>query len=147
MTTEFDTGKERAMDLTGMRTPTGRRIEDITFEAILDGEITGHDFRITAAALKEQAAVARRAGRSQLGENFLRAAELTAVPDGELVAMYNALRPGRSTGEELERLAQRLIAEYDAPLNALLVREAIQAYQARGLLKYSTETPGTEKPG
>lgn len=134
------------MNSSGIRTPSGRRIEDITMGAIMNGEIDGQDFRITAAALEQQAAVARGVGRSQLGENFRRAAELTAVPDRELVAMYNALRPGRSTGEELEQLSQRLEKEYTAPLNAALVREALQVYRMRGLLKNSTEPPRKENP-
>ena len=133
------------MGASDIRTPSGRRIEDITLDAILNERIDGQDCRITASALKMQAEVARGAGRKQLGENFLRAAELAAVSDQELVSMYNALRPGRSTEEELTRLGQRLEVEINAPLNAALVREALEAYKKRGLLKNSTESPETGK--
>ena len=50
---------------------------------------------------------ARRAG-TQLAENLERAAELAAVPDDLLLAVYTALRPGRATAAELEEWAARL---------------------------------------
>ncbi len=37
--------------------------------------------------------------------NFERAAELTAVPDDRILEIYNALRPYRSTKEELLAIA------------------------------------------
>jgi propanediol dehydratase small subunit len=50
------------------------------------------------------------------------------------MSMYEALRPHRSTAEELELLARRLEA-YPAPLSAALVREAADVYVRRGLLR------------
>ena len=58
--------------------------------------------------LLRQAEVARAAGRDQLADNLERAAELTAVPEDELLAVYTSLRPGRSTVADLERWAARL---------------------------------------
>ena len=43
---------------------------------------------ISAATLKYQAAKARDADFVQLSQNFLRAAELTVVPDNEILAIY-----------------------------------------------------------
>ena len=63
---------------------------------------------IPAATLKSQAAKAHDAGFVQLSHNFLRAAELTAVPDNELLAIYELLRPGRSTHAELCTTADKL---------------------------------------
>ena len=77
--------------------------------------------------------VAETHGNPQLGDNLRRAAELTALPDDEVLAIYEALRPGRSTLAGLEAIASRLEAE-SAPLCAALVREAAEVYDRRGLL-------------
>ena len=68
--------------------------------------------------------------------NFARAAELTVVPRGEIIEMYNVLRPGRARREELDALADRLEQQYAAPLCAAMVREAAEVYTARGLLRH-----------
>jgi propanediol dehydratase small subunit len=77
--------------------------------------------------------VALAAGRPQLAENLERAAELAAVPDEALLAVYTALRPGRATAAELEEWAVRLEG-YGAVATAAFVREAAAAYVDRGLL-------------
>ena len=107
-----------------VRSPRGLRLEDITLDAVLRGDANMEDLRITSTALESQAAVAGQAGRHQLAENLLRAAELVNVPDDVILQIYNALRPGRSTPEELARLADILEREYDATRCAALVREA-----------------------
>jgi propanediol dehydratase small subunit len=107
-----------------LRSPRGTAIEDITLDAVLRGDITMDDLRITAPALEAQAEIAADAGRTQLAENLLRAAELAAVPDDVILQIYNALRPGRSTPAELERLAEVMEREYDAARCASLIREA-----------------------
>ena len=116
-------------------TPSGRGIDEITVEAIREGTITNDDLRITPQALEKQALVADESGRRKLAENLRRAAELTAVPDEVLVTIYNALRPGRSTREELLGWIERLENEYSAARNAELVREVLDVYEKRGLLK------------
>ena len=62
-----------------------------------------------------------------------RAAELTAVPDDELLEVYTALRPGRSTPAALAGWAARLDG-YGAHRTAAFVREAAAVYAERGLV-------------
>jgi propanediol dehydratase small subunit len=118
-------------------TPTaksGRPVADITLDALRAGELTPEDVRIHPATLEQQAQVAERHGNSQLAANFRRAAELTDLPDEQVMAIYEALRPGRSTVAELTALADEL-ESLGAPVNAALVREAAAAYADRGLAR------------
>ena len=55
------------------------------------------------------------------------------MPDDAILEIYTALRPGRSRPDELEAWAQRLETELGAPRVAAFVREAHEAYEARGL--------------
>ena len=114
---------------------SGRSVNAIDLGAVARGELSPADLQISPEALRAQASVAAEAGFRQLAENLLRAAELTAVPNAELLRMYEILRPGRATQAELQTLAATLETEYQAPLNAQLVREALQVYLQRGLLK------------
>jgi len=114
---------------------SGRSVNAIDLDAVGRGELAPADLQISPEALRAQAAVAANAGFTQLAENLLRAAELTVVPNAELLRMYELLRPGRSTYAELQSMAESLEGDYQAPLNAKLVREAMQVYQQRGLLK------------
>lgn len=114
-------------------TPGGVALADVTLAAARDGRLAADDVRATATTLRRQAEVARAAGRAQLADNLTRAAELTAVPDDELLAVYTALRPGRSTAEELAGHAERL-EQLGATATAAFVREALAAYRERGLL-------------
>ena len=116
-----------------VRTPGGRALTEVTLDAVRTGELDASELRATAGTLRLQAHVARASGRTQLAENLERAAELAGIDDDELLEVYTALRPGRSTAEELERIAERLDGQ-DAPLNAAFVREALVAYQERSLL-------------
>jgi len=118
-----------------IRTATGKRLEDLTLEAVLKGEVTPEDLRITAETLEKQAEVAEAAGRRQLAQNLRRAAELTRVPDERILEIYTALRPYRSTKEELLEIAAELEQKYQAPLCAALVREAAEVYERRKRLK------------
>ncbi len=124
---------ERRPDL--VTTPTGKPLTAITLEAVLAGEITADEIRISPHTLELQARVAEAAGRAALARALRRAAELTALPDNEIMATYEALRPRRETREGLLALADRLEQAYGAPLNAALVREAAAVYERRGLLK------------
>lgn len=107
-----------------LRTPSGRRFDSITLDAVLAGDVTRDDLRVTPEALRLQAEIARDAGRPQLAGNLLRAAELAAVPEEFILTVYEALRPGRTTRERLLEVAAELERRYDAPLCAALVREA-----------------------
>ena len=112
----------------------GRPFDEITLEAAVRGELSPADLRVHPDTLRRQAAVAEEHGNPQLGENLRRAAELTALTDDEVLAVYEALRPGRSTLAGLQALAERLEAA-PAPLCAAFVREAAEVYDRRGLLK------------
>lgn len=120
-------------------TPSGRRLDELTLDALRSGELNGDDLRATPETLRLQAAVARDAGRPELAANLERAAELALVPSDVLLEIYTALRPRRSGAGELERWAERLEAEFQAPLTAAFVREALAVYAERGLLALSDE--------
>ena len=128
--TDYPLGTRRP-DLVG--TPGGLRLDEVTLEAARDGGLTAGEIRATPATLRLQAEVARAAGRSQLADNLERAAELASVPDGELLEIYTALRPGRSSAAQLEEWAAKLDG-WGATATAAFVREAASAYSARGLL-------------
>jgi propanediol dehydratase small subunit len=114
-------------------TPGGHRLHEITLEAARAGSITGLEIRATPETLQRQADVARASGRTPLAENLERAAELARVPDDELLAIYTALRPHRSTAADLEHWAVSLEG-WGARQTAAFVREATAAYLERGLL-------------
>jgi propanediol dehydratase small subunit len=116
-----------------VKTPAGTPLADITLAALRDGSIEEPVIGASAETLRLQAEVARAAGRMQLAENLERAAELAGVPDDVLLDAYTALRPGRSTAQELELWALRL-EEFEATTTAAFVREAAAAYANRGLL-------------
>jgi propanediol dehydratase small subunit len=97
--------------------------------------LAAEDLQISADTLRAQAEIARQAGYPQLAANLIRAAELTVVPNQELLRMYETLRPGRATYAELEALAHTLLDTYQAPENARLVREAAAVYRQRGMLR------------
>ena len=114
-------------------TPGGLRLADVTLDAVRSGTIAADEIRATPATLSLQAEVARATGRSQLASNLDRAAELAVVPDGLLLEVYTALRPRRSTADELEGWALQL-ERLEAMKTAAFVREAAAAYAERGLL-------------
>jgi propanediol dehydratase small subunit len=118
-----------------LRAASGRPLADVTLEAAAVGDLTVADLQIEAATLRAQAEIARAHGFSQLSRNLLRAAELTVVPNEELLRLYEQLRPARASFSELIALAERLENEFSAVENGRLVREAANVYQQRGLLR------------
>jgi propanediol dehydratase small subunit len=113
-----------------VRTPGGLRLDELT----LDGaRVDAAELRATPETLRLQADVARAAGRVQLAENLLRAAELAPLPDETILEIYTALRPRRSSAAELEAWADRLEG-WNAPATAAFVREAARVYAERGFL-------------
>ncbi len=114
---------------------SGRPLSDVTEAALDAGRLEIADTQISAETLRAQAAVARQAGYTQLAANLERAAELTAVPNAEVLRMYDALRPGRATHQQLLALAEELQTRYRAPVCAAFVREAADVYLQRGLLR------------
>ncbi len=93
-----------------VRARSGKDLSAVTLDAVTAGELGIDDVRIHPETLLAQAEVAERAGNPQLGQNFRRAAELTLLGDERVLAIYEALRPHRSTGEELEAIAAELDA-------------------------------------
>ncbi len=119
-------------DVTGVRALSGRPVEGLTVEAVRAGEIGLADLRIHPETLERQAMVAEEHSNPQLAENLRRAAELTQLPDDEVLAIYEALRPGRSSAAQLTALAGSL-ADRGLPRCATLVVEAAEVYARRGL--------------
>ncbi|BBY64537.1 diol dehydratase small subunit [Mycolicibacterium helvum] len=113
---------------------SGRALDEITVQAARAGQLDLDDIRISRDTLLSQAETAERSGSAQLGMNLRRAAEMTVLSASDMLAAYEALRPNRSTFDELQELAARLAA-HEAHACAQLVREAAAAYQRRGLLR------------
>jgi propanediol dehydratase small subunit len=118
-----------------VRTASGRSLDELTMEALLSGELSTADFTISGETLRRQADAAEKAGYRAFAENLRRAAELAAIGNEEVLRIYDALRPGRSTYGQLIALAGRLIKEHNAPLVAALIREAADVYRERGIVK------------
>lgn len=114
--------------------PTGRPLDALTIDAVVAGDVGAADLRIGPDTLCAQAAVAEQHGNPQLGQNLRRAAELTSLSDAEILAIYEALRPRRSTRADLDAIADRL-EHAAAPLCAALIREAADVYERRGVLR------------
>lgn len=130
-TSDYPLGSRRP-DL--VATPAGTPLEELTLERLRADGIAADELRATPETLRRQSAVALAAGRRQLAANLVRAAELANVPPNVLLDVYTALRPRRATADELERWAERLERDYDAPRTAEFVREARVVYAKRGLL-------------
>lgn len=123
---------EKRPDL--VRTRRGRSLDDLTLEAIEQGNVALEDLRITPEALRQQAEIARDAGRPTLGRNFERAAELVDVPQDVILRIYELLRPGRATGKaDLVEAANLLRNTYKAEQMASFIQEAAEVYERRGL--------------
>ncbi|SDF56384.1 diol dehydratase small subunit [Sporolituus thermophilus] len=118
-----------------LKTPTGKNFGDITLDKVMKGEVSPEDVRITAETLCFQAEIAEGVGRTQFAGNLRRAAELTVIPDERILEIYNALRPYRSTKQELLAIADELEQKYNAKINAAFVREAADVYERRKRLK------------
>ena len=113
-----------------VRTPGGLALDELE----LHGEsVTSEELRATPETLRLQADVARAAGRTQLADHLLRAAELASIPDETILEIYTALRPRRSSAAELAAWVERLEG-WGATATAAFVGEAAQVYAERGLL-------------
>jgi len=112
---------------------TGTTVAEITLDAVVSGRLGPRDLAVAPDTLRLQADFAEGGGNAQLAENLRRGAELVAFEDDELLRFYEMLRPGRSSGQELDSLADTLAAR-GAERCATLVREARAAYVRRGLI-------------
>jgi propanediol dehydratase small subunit len=113
---------------------SGNDSAGLTIDRLARGEIAADDVRIHPDTLGRQAEIARAHGNPQLAENFRRAAEMALLSEGEIMALYDALRPHRSTAAELATVATKLDL-VPAPRCAALVREAADVYARRGMLR------------
>jgi propanediol dehydratase small subunit len=111
---------------------SGHAASELSVDGVVGGELGPDDIRISAETLRHQAEVARAHANPQLAENFERAAELTAFEESDILALYELLRPGRSTGEQLRVKADELESR-GAPICAAFVREAAAVYERTGL--------------
>lgn len=118
-----------------VKTDSGLHLNDLTFDKLKNGQLKAADFKISAETLELQAQIAEDSGRLPLARNMRRAAELVSVPDERLLAIYNALRPYRSTKAELYAIADELEHSHGALVSAGFVREAADVYEARGRLR------------
>ena len=118
-----------------INTLTGKNLQEITLENVLNGKIKPEDVRISPETLEMQAEIAEGMNRNAIARNLRRAAELISVPDERILEIYNALRPYRSTKEELLNIADELEKVYSAKVNAGLVREAAEVYEKSNKLK------------
>jgi propanediol dehydratase small subunit len=116
-----------------VRTSAGHPVSSLTLDAVLEGSVGPDDLRVSPETLRLQAGFAEEGGNPQLGENLRRGAELCSFADDELLRFYEMLRPGRSSADELQALADELEGR-GATLSARLVREARGAYVRRGLV-------------
>ena len=118
-----------------VKTVSGLDFSEISLENVSSGKIHPREIRISPETLEYQARIAEAHGRFQLAANFRRAAELTRVPDEEVLKIYNALRPHQATKEDLLTIAKDMEKRYKAKINARFIREAIKVYEKRDLLK------------
>jgi propanediol dehydratase small subunit len=128
-----------------LRAASGRALHEIILDAAAAGKLTITDTQISAETLRAQADIARHAGYTQLAENLARAAELTSVPNDQVLQMYDLLRPGRASHADMIALVEQLEQVYLAPLCAALVREAAAIYQQRGLLRNEASEVRSQK--
>ncbi len=111
---------------------SGRPASELSVDGVVGGELGPDDIRISPETLRHQADVALAHANPQLAANFERAAELTAFEEADILALYELLRPGRSTGDQLRAKADELEAR-EAPICAAFVREAAAVYERTGL--------------
>ena len=97
-----------------VKTATNKTLDDFTLENVLSDNVTALDMRITPETLRIQAAIAT---------------------DDRILEIYNALRPYRSTKQELIAIADDLEQRYQAKICAAFVREAAELYVERKKLK------------
>ena len=115
----------------------GKRLDEITLDAVLADDVTLEDLRITRHALMQQGEISAAAGRPALQQNFARAADLAAVPQETIMRVYELLRPGRAKAkDDLLAAARELRETYKAERMAAFVEEAAGVYEARGLFKW-----------
>lgn len=118
---------------------SGRPLRDLTLDRVRDGDVHPEDVSANAETIELQARFAREAGYDEVAANLARAAEMTRIPNEEILDIYEALRPGRSTYYQLLSLSQRISSMYGAEHTGTYIREAAEVYRDTGLLKMNEE--------
>ncbi|ADO83073.1 diol dehydratase small subunit [Ilyobacter polytropus] len=118
-----------------LKTSTGKTLDEITLENVINGDIKPEDIRISPETLKLQGEIAKKGNRPTITKNFERASEMVAIPDDKILATYNALRPYRSSKEELFEIADELESKYSAVVISAFIKEAAEVYEQRGQLR------------
>ncbi len=131
---DYPLAETRSAEIRGRR---GKSLNDITLEAVVAGDVTMEDLRITPKALADQAEISRAANRPTLALNFERAADLVNVPQDFIMSAYELLRPGRAKSkQQLLDVAQAFRQAYKAQRMAEFIEEAAEIYERRGLFTY-----------
>ena len=112
---------------------SGRPLRELTLEQVRAGALRSEDISIHPDTLRTQADIAEEAGFPQLAANLRRAAELALMPDEQVLALYEALRPYRLSHEGLLALATEVEQKWAARETARFIREAAEVYAKRGL--------------
>lgn len=119
-----------------VETKAGKGLDEITLDGVLSGRVHLEDLRITDRALRQQAEIAKAAGRPTLAANFARGAELVDVPQDVIMRVYELLRPGRAgSKDELLAAARELRDVHGAVGVAAFIEEAADVYERRSLFK------------
>lgn len=118
-----------------LKAKSGKLYEQVTYEALIRGEVDKDDLKTHADTLRMQAEIAYRDGKKQFGDNLMRAAEMTAIPDEEVLEIYNLLRPNRTDKKTLLQAAEKVRRDYGANAIAALIESAAQVYEKRGIAK------------
>ena len=114
----------------------GIALSELTMDAVLEGRVALEDLQITPEALLKQAEIAKSVGRATLSGNFERAAEMSQLPNSEVMEIYELLRPGRAGSKStLLEAAQKIRSRYSAEGLAEFIEEAAEFYDKRGLFK------------
>lgn len=125
---------EKRPDL--VRGARGKSLDDLTLEAVIRGDVTMEDLRITPEALLQQAEIAKSVDRVELAHNFERASEMTRLPQKVVMETYELLRPGRASNKQvLLDAAEKLRKNYNSEYLAEFLEEAADVYERRGLFK------------
>ncbi len=128
---DYPLAETRSAEVKGTR---GKSLDDISLDALLNGDVTMEDLRITPKALADQAEISRAANRPTLALNFERAAELVNVPQDFIMSSYEFLRPGRAkTKQQILDVAKIFRNQHKAPAIAAFFEEAAEIYERRGL--------------
>ncbi len=119
-----------------VETKAGKGLDEIALDGVLSGRVQLEDLRITDRALRQQAEIAKAAGRPTLADNFSRGAELVDVPQEVIMRVYELLRPGRAgSKDELLAAARELRDVHGAVGVAAFIEEAADVYERRSLYK------------